>query len=139
MKKVKEEQTKLIAGRLFTKTQFESGVWIEDEDEERDIWNEKEDYEKQNLGEVFFVYSNESLMLSTYSTPQRKSIETLSDAFKFIGHRRSDDFKQIRKTYKKLSKYYHPDRSTGNLEKYIQLNTSMELISSFKEKLKDSN
>lgn len=71
-------------------------------------------------------YNYYSYNYSNYSSPTVIYRKTLDDYLKILGLTSDASPDDVKRAYRKLSKQYHPDMSTGNAEAFIELNEAYE-------------
>jgi curved DNA-binding protein CbpA len=62
-----------------------------------------------------------------------------SDFYQILEVSREASLDQIKKQYRKLTLYYHPDKSTGDEEKFSQINMAFKVLSNEKRRKKYDN
>jgi curved DNA-binding protein CbpA len=52
----------------------------------------------------------------------------MKDPYKILGVDRNADESEIKKAYRKLAKEYHPDKSSGNEEKFKEVADAYDIL-----------
>lgn len=121
------------------------------EDYQEQEQHSQHDYSYHERGEKFYDESKNTKQESSYSKKEEKSYKKQetpksepkkeygkygrfsdSSAYVVLNVNPSDDFKTIKKAYRKLVREYHPDLNPNEIEKYTEIT---QLINSAYEKL----
>lgn len=69
--------------------------------------------------------------------PEKLTPEKTANSFKVLGLTKTATFTEVKKAYNKLAKEYHPDKSTGNKDKFVEVDVAYKYLGLyFKEKNK---